>query len=223
VSRHRWTLAEVAFLQDRYPVMATAHIAAALGLDERPVYQKAFALGLRKTPEYLASSEAGRWDGNRGGATRFQKGLTPWNKGKPGATGTQDACRATQFKPGRPASEARNYKPIGSIRISKDGYAERKVTDDPSVYTARRWVAVHRLVWEAANGPVPPGHAVVFRPGMATSDPDLISTERVELVSRAELMRRNSYHTNYPPEVARVIQLTGAITRQINKRAKEAT
>jgi hypothetical protein len=36
----------------------------------------------------------------------------------------------------------------------------------------RNWVAVHRLVWEQAHGPVPPGHIVVFRPGRHTTDLD---------------------------------------------------
>lgn len=35
-------------------------------------------------------------------------------------------------------------------------------------------------------------------------------------------MRRNSYHTNYPKDVQLLIQLRGAVNRQINKR-KEAT
>ena len=37
------------------------------------------------------------------------------------------------------------------------------------------------------------------------------------MVTRAELMRRNSVH-NRGPEIARIHQLKGAIMRQINKR-----
>jgi len=63
---------------------------------------------------------------------------------------------ATQFKKGdRLGAAQHNYVPIGSLRVSKDGYLERKVTDDPSFVPNRRWVSVHRLVWEAAHGPVP--------------------------------------------------------------------
>lgn len=217
--KHRWTLAEEGFLADRYPHMATKYLAAALGLSERKVYQKALAMGLRKTAEYLASEEARRWDGIRGGETRFKPGLTPWNKGKPGTTGTQEACRATQFKAGRPPSDASNYKPIGSLRVTKDGYLEQKVSDDRTVAPARRWVALHRVVWERANGPVPEGCIVVFKAGMATTDPDLVALERVECITRAENMRRNTYH-RYGPEVAKLVQLRGAITRQIRKRSK---
>ena len=45
-----------------------------------------------------------------------------------------------------------------------------------------------------------------------------------ELVTRAELMRRNSMH-RHGPELARITQLRGCITRQINRRtrAQEST
>jgi hypothetical protein len=77
---------------------------------------------------------------------------------------------------------------------------------------------VHLLVWEAANGPVPPGHAITFLPGRRTTDASLITLDALQLVSRAELMRRNSHHTNYPKEVSQLIQLKGALNRKINRR-----
>ena len=93
----------------------------------------------------------------------------------------------TSFKPGRPAHEARNYLPIGSTRISKDGYIERKVTDDPGLYPARRWVAEHRLVWEAANGPIPEDSAIVFLDGDRTN----ISPNNLRCVHRSVLAHLN--------------------------------
>lgn len=94
----------------------------------------------------------------------FLPGHVPFNKGK---KGWQAGGRSveTQFKKGEMSGAAqRNYKPIGSTRISKDGYLERKVTDDHPV-PARRWVGEHRLIWEAENGPIPDGHVVVFLDG----------------------------------------------------------
>jgi hypothetical protein len=153
--------------------------------------------------------------------TRFRPGHTTWNKGTKGLVGVQEACRATQFKPGRPACEARNYRSIGSVRINGDGYLERKITDDPQIAPARRWVAVHRLVWEAAHGPMPEGHVVVFREGKRTTDIAQLTVDAVELVSRKELMSRNTLH-NLPKPIAELIQLRGALNRQINRKAKEA-
>ncbi|MGQ2994232.1 HNH endonuclease [Variovorax sp.] len=222
--RKRWTDDEVDWLRLCYPVMHTAKVAKVIGRTIGQCYQKAQALGLTKTPEYLATDDARRLSASRRTpamrATQFQPGQVSWNKGVKGVTGMQEACRATQFKPGRPPSEAANYVPIGTLRLSKDGYLQRKVTDDRAVVPAQRWVAEHRLVWEATNGPVPAGSVVVFKPGRKTVELELITVDALEVLTRVELMQRNSVHTQYPPEVARLVQLRGALTRQINARAR---
>lgn len=221
--RARWQDHEDAVLRSAYATVPTPSIAGALGRTASSVAQRARALGLSKSPELIAAmTRAAMADPNHGGrSSRFAKGMTPWNAGVKGSTGTHERCRATQFKKGRPAHEAANYLPIGSTRICKDGYLERKVTDDAAIAPARRWVAVHRLVWEAACGAVPEGHAVVFKPGRRSVNEADITADALECITRAELMRRNTYH-RYGPEIASVIQLRGVIQRQINKRAKEA-
>jgi hypothetical protein len=141
-------------------------------------------------------------------ASQFKPGFTPWNKGKPGSTGLHANCRATQFQRGRPPEAARNYVPLGSLRLSKDGYLERKVTDAHPV-PARRWVAEHRLVWERAHGAIPPGHIIVFRPGQRTA-------------KEADINARRNHPRNVSPDLARLVQLKGAITRQVNRISREA-
>ncbi|HBO82075.1 MAG TPA: HNH endonuclease [Cupriavidus sp.] len=221
MKRKPWSEVELAVLSEHYADSPTTAIAAALGRPTYSVYSKAIAMGLRKSAEYLAGPEAGRLDGQRGAASRFVKGQASWNKGVKGSTGKHPNCRRTQFKKGRSAKESHNYVPIGSERISKDGYLERKVTDDPDIYPARRWVAVHRLVWEAANGPIPPKHVVAFLPGRRTADAALITLDALELVSQAEMARRN-HPRSKSPELAKLVQLKGAITRQVNRIAREA-
>lgn len=224
MKRREWTDRELRILRDLYPDVLAETVARELGRSVSSVHQKAGLLGLRKSDDFNARDLSGRIQrGTRDPRmveTRFKRGAEPWNKGIAGSTGTQAGCRATQFQKGRPANESRNYVPIGTLRLSKDGYMERKVTDDPSIYPARRWVAVHRIVWEAEHGPIPAGHAVVFRPGMKTTDVECITTSILEMVTRAQLMRRNSVHTVYPPEVARLVQLRGALNRQINARTR---
>lgn len=218
--RRPWGEVELRMLRESYADSRTDDLAAALGRTLTTVYQKAISMGLRKSAEYLATDNACRIQRGKQNeamkAAQFKPGLTPWNKGAKGVTGTQEACRATQFKPG---AVPHTWKPIGTLRINADGVLERKVTDDGR--GPRDWVGVHRLVWIEANGPVPDGHVVVFKPGRKTTELEVIAADFVECVTREELMRRNSYHTNYPPEVAKLIQLRGAINRQINKRAKE--
>lgn len=219
MKRIRWTPAKLAKLRRLYPITRTSEMAKMLGASLRATYTQARKLGLRKAPEYLAdTARSGRTNGQRGLTTRFKAGQTPWNKGRKGWKAGGRAA-TTQFKPGRPAHESRNYVPIGTYRINHDGYLEQKTTDDRSLAPARRWVGVHRLVWEAANGPVPPGHAVVFRPGRRTAELERITVDGLELIPRAELMRRNSHH-NLPPEVSQLIQLRGALNRKIRNRTK---
>jgi hypothetical protein len=155
-------------------------------------------------------------------ASQFKPGQQTWNKGIKGSTGLHPNCRRTQFKKGEMQGAAQhNYVPIGSERISKDGYLERKVTDDPEIVPVRRWVGVHRLVWEAANGPIPAGHVVCFLPGRRTNEAVKITIDALELVSRADLARRN-HPRSRSPELGRLVQLKGAIMRQVNRIAREA-
>lgn len=224
-ARRFWTPAEVEKLTREYPDRQTAVLAAQMNRTERSVYQMAEKLGLMKSEAYLSSVESGRIQRGRTDprmqATQFKRGQKAWNEGMKGVCGTHENCRRTQFKVGRPASDSANYQPIGSERLSKDGYLERKVTDDPSIVPARRWAGVHRLVWEAANGPVPDHHVVCFLPGRRTAEAEKITLDALELVSRAELARRN-HPRSRNPELAKLVQLKGAITRQVNRIAREA-
>lgn len=90
---------------------------------------------------------------------RIEKGSVSWNKGKkcpPGQGGNHPNARRTQFKPGtRQGVATKLYKPIGSERVSKDGYLERKIHDGMPLQS--RWRAVHLLRWEEQNGPLPAG------------------------------------------------------------------
>jgi hypothetical protein len=219
-----WTAADLATLTARYADTRTADLAVELGRPEAAIYSKARVLGLSKSEAFLASDKSGRVQRGKQNpamrATQFKPGALPWNTGTKGLVGVHPNCRAAQFKPGRPPQESRNYLPIGSRRVNCDGYLEEKVTDDQSIVPARRWVAVHRLVWQAANGPIPRGYAVVFKPGRKTALGADITVDAVELVSRAELMKRNSVN-NLPTELVQLVKLRGALVRKINARSKK--
>lgn len=93
------------------------------------------------------------WKTGRTGC--FSKGDAPHNKGKPHPA--RGRAAETQFKKGHSRSgvAAKVYKPIGSERVSKDGYIERKVHDGLPMQS--RWQTVQKIRWEAINGPLPKG------------------------------------------------------------------
>lgn len=153
----------------------------------------------------------------RSGRTgQFEKGRTSFNKGRKGwQSGGRSA--ETQFKKGRPAHEARNYLPIGSTRVSKDGYIQRKVTDDPSLVPARRWVAEHRLLWDAAHGPIPDGHVVVF----LDADKTNIALDNLRCVPRGTLQYLNKNRLNETTgEARKAAILTAELVTRANQRAR---
>jgi hypothetical protein len=220
--RRPWQDWELELIRANYADSSTADLARVLGCSRTAVYQRAAKMGLAKSVEFIAQTARERTSapGHPSHAHRFTKGFVPANKGlqRPGwAAG--DMAR-TQFKKGQLNGRAAQLVvPIGSTRVNNDGYLDRKVSDEPGPQT-RRWVAVHRLVWAAAHGTVPHGHAIVFKPGRRTTVEADITLDALECISRRELMTRNSYH-QYGPEVAQLVQLRGAISRQINKRSKE--
>ena len=221
--RH-WTPAQLQVLREKYPDTPTAQLAAELGRHIGSVHQKAAVMGIRKSAAFMASVSSGRRQLAKQNAniksTQFKQGLVPWNKGVKGYNpGGRSA--ETQFKKGgRTGAAAHNYVPIGSLRISKEGHLEQKVSDDPALYPARRWKPVARIVWESANGPIPEKHFVIFKPGMKTAVLAEITADKLECISRAQNALRN-HPKNRSPEMGRLYQIKGAITRQVNRIIRE--
>ena len=97
--RRFWNALEEAYLVDAYPDTPTAELALALRRPVRAIYQKALALGLKKSPSYLASPHACRLrrGDDIGASHRFQPGAKPWNAGLKGWTaGGRSAEQWTQ-------------------------------------------------------------------------------------------------------------------------------
>lgn len=216
--RMKWTPEMDARLRELYPHYRTQDVAEAMGLRVSQVNGKAHLLGLLKSREYLSSEQSTRLrPGSAPNAGTFKPGHATWNKGMNYASSGRSI--ETQFKPGQRAGLAAVlWRPIGSLRLMHDGTLQRKVTDTGN--TGRDYVSVHRLVWEQAHGPVPNGHIVVFKPGMRTADLEQITLDRLELVSRAENMRRNSRHVRYPPELNSLLHVKASLTRKINSLTK---
>lgn len=214
MTRRFWTSEDDALFRALYPDTPTAEVARRLGRSIAATYQRADKFKLAKSAAYLASPAACRTNGRQGVGTRFTTGHTPANKGLRRPGWSSGRMKATQFRKGeRQGVAVKLYKPIGTERVSKDGYRERKVNDGMPLQ--RRWRAVHLLVWEAAHGALPPAHAVVFVNGDKTD----IRLDNLACIPRADLMRRNSVH-NLPAPLPQMVQLLGALNRKINRRAK---
>lgn len=120
---------------------------------------------------------------------QFVKGQEPDNKGRPcapGRGGNHPNARRTQFTPGERRGVAVTlYKAIGTERVSKDGYVERKVNDDLPLQS--RWRAVHLICWEEVHGPLPKGVALKCLDG----DKSNTAPANWEAIPRALLPRLN--------------------------------
>jgi hypothetical protein len=123
---------------------------------------------------------------------RIKPGNVPFSKGKKGYC--PPGSEKGWFKPGQ---EGTNTRPVGSERVSRDGYLEVKITDKKcrdARTRQRRWKHKHVVIWEKVNGPVPPGHVVVFLDG----DRSHIVLNNLMLLSRQEhaVMCHMHWYTN---------------------------
>lgn len=213
-----WNSEDDALLVARYPHESTEALARELRRTRLATYDRAHILGLSKSAAYRARTlrAAGLAVSALDRGRRFEKGHVPANKGlrRPGWSIGRGRMRETQFKKGQRSGVAvKLYKPIGTERISKDGYLERKVNDGLPLQA--RWRAVHLIVWEAVHGRVPKGHAVTFING----DRRDIRLDNLKLITRRELMARNTVH-NLPKPLRDTVQLLGALNRQIRRKTR---
>jgi hypothetical protein len=156
---HRYTQDQVYFLTKNVKGRSTAELTK--------LFNKHFGLELKDSQIRSLKKRQGLTSGIDG---RFKPGNVPFNKGKEGIGGWEP----TQFKKGH---KPHNYMPVGSERVSGDGYVDVKVSDP------NKWRAKHLLVWEKENGPVPKGQVVIFGDGNRRN----FELDNLILVSRKQL------------------------------------
>lgn len=201
MTRRAWSKAEDARLTKLYQDHKLADIAEKMGRSISSVANRRVKLGLQRTPEQQA----------RIGNGQFGAGQVPWNAGLKGWQ-AGGRSRETQFKPG--VKPSNTWRPIGAERTSKDGILYRKVAD--TGIKRDDWKAVHVLLWEERNGPLPDGHIVIFRDGNREN----LEPENLMALTRAENMRRNSISRYGEDYRSAAIQL-GWFKRKLNKLEKE--
>lgn len=126
----------------------------------------------------------------------FEKGKPSWNKGM---KGLQLGGEKGWFKKGQLAI---NHRPVGSERVSVDGYVEIKIAEP------NKWMLKHKYIWEQAKGKVPDKHCLIF----LDSNRQNVSLDNLALISRAQLARMNQnklFHSD--PELTK----TGVIIAEL--------
>jgi len=196
MTRHLWTGQELRYLIENYPNKPTVVIAEFLNIPLISVYSKAYYIGLTKSDAYKESELSGRYRGSveAGKPYRFKKGHVPANKGKNMSPEQYKACKATMFKKGHAPHNTKQDGYI-SIRIDKHGrpYAHIRIARG-------KFDLLHRQIWINNFGPIPKGMIVSFK----NNDTADLRPENLELITRAENMKRNTRH-NYPDDLQSAI------------------
>ena len=91
----------------------------------------------------------------------------------------------TSFKQG---NCPHNHQPVGTERLSKDGYLQVK-TAEP-----KQWEFAHHIIWQQHNGAIPAGSCVIFTNGDKTD----VTIGNLQLVTRSELVRANQLAKDNP-------------------------
>lgn len=212
--RRRRSSEQLVEIRKHYANMSTAELAQRIGLSVASTYHAAHKMGLHASAEFMSSPAACRLrrGDEVGKAFRYPKGHVPANKGKRSPGFAPGRMATTQFRKGQ---APRNNMPLGSTRLI-DGYLYRKTSEIPGVPYTCNWTPEHYLIWRKTHGPIPPKHVLIFKDGCRSH----IDLDNLELITRAELARRNTIH-NLPEDLKEVIRLNASIKRRIRRIERE--
>lgn len=192
------------YLKKYYLSKAINKLASDVGRSETFVNTRLRQLGLVRPPEVIERFKQ---------LGRRKIGNVPPNKGKKQKEWMSRAGRkrikATQFKLGHLPHNTRTDFEI-AIRNDSSGHKYQYIR-----VALGKWVPLHRYNWEKAKGKIRGNLKLVFKDGNTMN----CEVQNLELLTPAQLMERNSWY-RYPTELGKIIQLQGALTRQINKHSK---
>lgn len=179
--RLTFTREQIAFIEANYRLLSLADLAAAFG--ERFGTKTQGQIRTFIHNHGIKSGRTGRFGG---------PGFTPWNAGTKGMKLT--GPNSGTFKKGNIPP---NRKPLGTERITRDGYIEIKIAErNPYTGFPTRYKLKHVVIWERLHGPVPEGMCLIFRDG----DPLNCVDGNLMLVNRAELLRLNHHRYRGMPD-----------------------
>lgn len=196
----KWTPEENAKLKELYPNKPNSELAEIFGVSIYQIKGKAQRMGLRKSDHHMERSSLGR----------FAKGMTPWNKG----LSYMPKNSGTRFQKG---NRPHTWKPIGTIanRSGRDNEWVIKVSDTGDKTTD--WRPLGEYVWaQAGFEPPTPNEVIRFKDGHKAKSPSCYTIDRLEKITRAENMERNTIH-RYPEELKGTMRMLGRLKKEIEK------
>lgn len=192
MKRHIYSLEEEKFLIDNVKGITLKE------LTER--FNKQFNLNLSESAIAKRKNKLGLSSGITGG--QFKKGSQPWNKGIKGYMG----ANKTSFQKG---NIPHNHRPVGSERITKDGYIEIKVAEP------NKWKLKHRYIYEKEYGKIPEGYNVMFadrnRLNLDIDNLILVSKREDLIMNNKKLIFKDQELTKTGHLIAKVISKTNKL------------
>lgn len=145
---------------------------------------------------------------NSGLTGKFRKGQIPHNKGKKMPKEVYEKVKHTMFAKGNIPP---NHRPVGSERISKDGYIEVKVAEP------NKWRLKQRVVYDEAKGKIPEGCPIIFLDGNKRN----FDIDNLRCITRSELLYLNCNGLNNSNEITETGILMARLDRAKNKKKQE--
>lgn len=173
---HMWTNEEIEFLRVNYPEY-----------DCNELLRKFNEQFKEQITKCSLKAALGRYNIKSGRTGHWQKGHTPYTKGKTWdeymSKEGQANSRKTWFNKERTVNNAiHNEVPVGTEYVFRDYIVVK--TDKPDGNLARRWWKFkHHIVWEEAYGPIPKDHVVIFADGNKRN----FELDNLILIKRSEL------------------------------------
>lgn len=184
----KWEKTELLCLEKYYSVTEREELSRIFGRTAAAIYKKAFSLGFTKNEEFIAKS-------------RFQKGYTPFNKGK----------RMEEWLSPRVHSLIKKNQKRTADRNRATAYpdgTERKRHNGYYLKQSGKWVRRAVMVWERENGVVPHGYVVVHR--SCKFDDSIRNLYIAKKCNAGDVLKGKGQ------DVRRQIRLRGAETRRRN-------
>ena len=150
---------------------------------------------------------------NSGLTGQFKKGNVPHNKDKKQVEYMSkeaiERTKKTRFKKG---NKPKNYRPVGSERITKDGYIEVKVADP------NKWETKNKIIYKQYYGDIPEGHKVIYADGNKLNNDInnliLVSDNEELIMNRHKLRTENIELTKTGYLIAKVIDKTNMVKNE---------